>query len=184
MWNPHTQKNILALEKIQNHGAHWVCGSRLNPHTSIWSKSSCDCYRELHQLYFPPVEIKYQVLNVNWSVFLKGILLTLQSHSLNNGTHGGCQLDSGTCICSYWLFGPLVCYWSLCGRHGCSWGVLKGSFCHIPPHPLTPPHPTSPCPVAHPTHPLLSILTSERDGKKYLEIQPSDTEKVSYNKNQ
>ena len=43
-------------------------------------------------IYPSPV---YQVLNVNWSAFLKDILLTLQSHGWNNETHGGCQLDSG-----------------------------------------------------------------------------------------
>ena len=48
VWNPHTQKNIIALEKIQNCGACWVCGSRFNPHTSTWSKSSRDCCHELH----------------------------------------------------------------------------------------------------------------------------------------
>ena len=43
-------------------------------------------------IYPSPV---YQVLNVNWSAFLKGISPTLQSHGWNNGTHGGRQLDSG-----------------------------------------------------------------------------------------
>ena len=43
-------------------------------------------------IYPSPV---YQVLNFNWSAFLKGILPALQSHSWNDGTHGGCQLDSG-----------------------------------------------------------------------------------------
>ena len=43
-------------------------------------------------IYPSPV---YQVLNVNWSAFLKCILPTLQSHGWNNGTHGGRQLDSG-----------------------------------------------------------------------------------------
>ena len=47
MWNPHTQKNILALEKLQNRGARWVCGSRFNPHACTWSRSSSDCCREL-----------------------------------------------------------------------------------------------------------------------------------------
>ena len=42
-------------------------------------------------IYPSPV---YQVLNVNWSAFVKGILPTLQSHSWNNGTHGGYQLGS------------------------------------------------------------------------------------------
>ena len=35
VWNPHTQKNISALEKIQNHGACWVCGSRYNHMVAI-----------------------------------------------------------------------------------------------------------------------------------------------------
>ena len=48
VWNPHTQKNILALEKIQNRGARWICESRFNPHTNSWSKSSGDCCHELH----------------------------------------------------------------------------------------------------------------------------------------
>ena len=50
------------------------------------------------------------------------------------------------------------------------------------PTPPTPPHPTASRPSQLP--PLLSIMTAERDGKKYLEIQPSEIEKVSYNKNQ
>ena len=47
VWNPHTQKNISALEKIQNRGAHWVCGSRFCTRTFKWSKSTQDCNREL-----------------------------------------------------------------------------------------------------------------------------------------
>ena len=39
-------------------------------------------YRHTHYLSTPV----YQVLNVNWSAFLKGILLTLLSHGWNNGT--------------------------------------------------------------------------------------------------
>ena len=33
VWNPHTLKSISALEKIQNCGARWVCGSRYNCHS-------------------------------------------------------------------------------------------------------------------------------------------------------
>ena len=47
VWNPHTQKNILALEKLHNRGARCVCGSRFNPHACTWSRSSSDCCREL-----------------------------------------------------------------------------------------------------------------------------------------
>ena len=111
------------------------------------------------------------------------------------GTMGpmeGANWTVGTCICSQWLCGPLECYWPLCGRHGCSWSVPRGGFCHLPPHPPlpVPPHPAPPHLPSHPPHlpshppPLLSILTAERDGKKYLEIQPSETEKVSYNRKQ
>ena len=100
----------------------------------------------------------------------------------------GANWTVGTCICSHWLCGPLECYWPLCGRHGCSWSVPRGGFCHLPPHPPTPPRPTPPRPASPPlpSHPppLLSILTAERDGKKYPEIQPSETEKVSYNRKQ
>ena len=63
----------------------------------------------------------YQVLNVNWSAFLNGILLTFQSHGWNNGTHGGCQLDSGDLYLLPLATWPtVVCYWPLCGCHGCS----------------------------------------------------------------
>ena len=31
----------------------------------------------------------YQILNVNWSAFLKSILPILTSHDCNNGTNGG-----------------------------------------------------------------------------------------------
>ena len=102
------------------------------------------------------------------------------------GTMGfmeGANWIVGTCICSHWLCGPLLCYWPLFKRHGCSWSVHRGDFCHLPPHPPTPPHPTPPCRPSYPP-PLLLILTAERDVKKYHEIQPSETEKVSYNKNQ
>ena len=99
------------------------------------------------------------------------------------GPMEGANWTVKTSLCSHWLCGPLVCYWPLCGRHGCSWSVPRGSFCHLPSHPPThpsPSHPILPCLPSHPL-PLLSILTAERNGKNYLEIQPSETEKVSYN---
>ena len=82
------------------------------------------------------------------------------------GPMGGTNWTVETCIFSHWLHGPLVCYWPLCGRHGCSWGVPRGGFCHLPPHlPL-------PIPPRRPSHPppLLSILTAERDGKNTLKF--------------
>ena len=89
-------------------------------------------------IYPSPV---YQVLNVNWSTFLKGILPTLQSNSWNNGTHGGCQLGSGDLDLLplfMWPIGvSLTTLWVL-------WllmGVPNESFCHLPSHPAPPPIP-------------------------------------------
>ena len=73
------------------------------------------------------------------------------------------------------VFAPTGCvaHWCVIGHcvgamaaHGVPLGVVFATS--LPPHPP----------------PLSSILMAERDGKKYLEIQPSETEKVSYNKNQ
>ena len=98
-------------------------------------------FTDTFNIYPSPV---YQGLTVNWSAFLNSILPTLQSHGWNNETHGGHQLS--TCICSHWLCGPLLCYWQLCGHHGCSRSVPRSGFCHLPPHPPLPlpPHPTPP----------------------------------------
>ena len=91
--------------------------------------------------------------------------------------HGRRQLGS---ICSHWLCDPLMCYWPPCGRHGCSWGVPGGGFFRLPPHP-TPSHPAPPPPPIPPTS--FIINTDGRKGRqKYLEIQPSETEKANYNK--
>ena len=118
-------------------------------------------------IYPSPV---YQVLNVNWSAFLKGIFPTLQSHGWNNGTHGGHHLDSGDLYLlplAVWLTGVLLAtVWE-------SWGIPRGGFCHL-----------SPWPAAHPTHPSIINIDGRKGRQKYLEIQPSQTEKFSYNKNQ
>ena len=125
-------------------------------------------------IYPSPV---YQVLNVNWSTFLKDILLTLQSHDWNNGTNRGCQLGSGDLGLLPLTMGPtgvsLATVWA-------SWLLME-----CPKRFFATSHPT-PRPIMSlisPT-PLLAILTVERDSKKYHEIQPSEIEKVSYNKNQ
>ena len=119
---------------------------------------------------------------------LTGLLFSMafcQPSRVMAGTMGpmeGANWTVGTCICSHWLCGPLLCYWPLCGRHGCLWSVPRGSFCCLPPYPPLPipthPSPSQPTPLLRPSHPLplLSILTAERDSKKYLEIQPSETE--------
>ena len=79
------------------------------------------------------------------------------------------------CVAHWCVIGHCV---GVMAAHGVS--LPRGGFCHLPPHP---PRPILPRLPSHPP-PLSSILTAERDGKNYLEIQPSETEKVSYNKYQ
>ena len=87
------------------------------------------------------------------------------------------------------VFAPTGCvaHWCVIGHcvgimaaHRVSLEVVFATY--HPTH-LSLSHSTLPRYPSHPP-PLLSILMAERDGKKYLEIQPSETEKVSYNKNQ
>ena len=133
-------------------------------------------FKDTLNIYPSPL---YQVLNINWSAFVKGILLTLQSHGWSNGTHGGHQLGSG----DLYLLGYVAhcCVIGHCvdimAAHGVSQGVVLPTS--HPTHPSLS-HPTPP----HHPPPLLSILTAEKGGKKYHEIQPSEIEEVSYNKSQ
>ena len=101
------------------------------------------------KIYPSPV---YQVLNVNWSAFLKGIFPPSRVTAGTMGPMESANWTMGTCICSHWLCGPLVCYWPLCGRHGCSW--VSQTVFFPPPTPPTPFRRTPPHPAVHPTHPL------------------------------
>ena len=92
------------------------------------------------------------VLNVNWSVFVKGILQTLPSHGWNNGTHGGHQLGSGDLGLLPLIMGPTIVSLATVWASWLFMGVLNGGFCHLPPH-----HPSLSYPISphhHPTHPL------------------------------
>ena len=121
----------------------------------------------------------YQVLNVNWSALLNGILPTLQSHGWYNGTHGGCQLgsgDLGLLPLAMWSTGVLLAtVWVSWLLMGCS----KQGFCHLPLHPVPPHH--SPPPI--PPTPSICNTDGRNRCQKYHEIQPSKIEKVNYNKN-
>ena len=43
VWDPHTAKNINALESVQRRAAHWASNSRWIPSSHCWSKSSDEC---------------------------------------------------------------------------------------------------------------------------------------------
>jgi len=48
VWSPHTAHDISTLENVQHHAARWACGSRWDPTTKRWNKSSNYCVDELH----------------------------------------------------------------------------------------------------------------------------------------
>ena len=108
----------------------------------------------------------YQLLNVNWSTFLEGILLTPQNHDWKNGTIGGHRLPK----IAPTAFGLLMWRRPLCGCHGFSRGALTKIFCHLPPHPTSP--------LVPPTPSVSSTDIKKR--AKYHKIHPSVIWKVSY----
>ena len=105
-------------------------------------------------IYPSPV---YQMLNVNWSTFIKGILPALQSHIWNNDTHGGCQLGSGDLGLLPLTMWPTIVSLATVWVSWLLMECLKRWLLHLSLYPFCPipPHPTH-CP-SHPP-PLLSIL--------------------------
>ena len=47
VWFLHTAKNINHLERVQHRAARWASGSRWNPSSYCWTKSTDDCLAEL-----------------------------------------------------------------------------------------------------------------------------------------
>ena len=47
VWNPHTTKNMTAIESVQWRAACWATGSQWNPDFKSWTKSSADCMSSL-----------------------------------------------------------------------------------------------------------------------------------------
>ena len=92
--------------------------------------------------------------------------MTLQSHSWNNGTHGGCQLGIGHLVLlplTMWATGvSLATVWV-------SWLLMQYPKLGFLPPSTPPTHPTSlRCP-SHPP-PLLAILTAEKDDKNTVKF--------------
>ena len=119
----------------------------------------------------------YQVLNVNWSAFLKGILSALQSESRLEQWHPwrvpigqwGPGRSPTYYVAHYCVIGHCV---GTMAAYGVSQMVVFSTSYPIPPH------------STHPTHPSIINTDSRKGRQKYLEIQPLEIEKVSYNKSQ
>ena len=126
----------------------------------------------------------YQVSNVNWSAFLKGILPIFQRYSQLEQWHSWRaaigqwrpRFAPNDYVAHQCVIGHCV---GLIAAHGVS--QMRVFVTSHPTHPI-PSHPT---PLLRPSHSplILAIPMAERDGIKYHEIQPSEIEKVSYNKN-
>jgi len=86
VWNPHTSKNRLILECVQQRAARWACGSHWNPRK--WSKSSVGL-----QLTWPDLSTRrnycllYDIINKHQSLPLPDSVkfnnFSTRSHSLS-----------------------------------------------------------------------------------------------------
>ena len=119
-------------------------------------------YRHTH--IYP--SLMYQVLNVNWSTFLKGILPTLQSHGWNNGTHGGQQ------VIGQWEPGFAPTGYE---AHYCVIGHCVGVIAALGVSQMVvfatslPTHPT-PLPAPIPPTPSIINFDGKRDGKNTIKF--------------
>ena len=153
---------------LWNHSRICNCPSK-NLHClhQNWIQFYCHSWHVLN-IYPSPV---YQVLTVNWSAIVKGILLTIQGHSWKNGTHGGHQLAVGTWVCSHWLWGPLLSLTTMWA----SWLLMGKMVVFAPSHPThshpVPLHPAPPCSPSYPPTP--SIINT--DGRKGRQKIPSNS---------
>ena len=48
VWNPHTVRDKSVLEAVQRRAAKWACGSRWDPSSRKWNKSSGERLDTLH----------------------------------------------------------------------------------------------------------------------------------------
>ena len=89
----------------------------------------------------------YQILNVNWSAFLWGILPTHQNHHWNNDTNGQHQLGSGHLRLLPLPLWPANVAWAIVWASWLLRGVLTEVFYNISPHLTLPHHPANPLPL-------------------------------------
>ena len=62
VWSPHTAHDISLLVAVQRRAARWACGSRWNPLTRRWNKSSDDC---LDALCWPTLGSRQDYLSLS-----------------------------------------------------------------------------------------------------------------------
>ena len=91
-WNPHTHKNVSILEKIQNRGARWVCGSRFNPKlsngqnlqlTTAESVSGHHYQRQKYLCLTTLYDILHQLISLSLDNYFTLFSTATRSHSLS-----------------------------------------------------------------------------------------------------
>ena len=93
VWYLHTARDIDRLEAIQRRAACWVCGSRWNPHSHNWSKSSTSCLQDLRwpalhtrQSYFTITQVHnilHDRVSIPFNSHFKFSSTNTRSHSLS-----------------------------------------------------------------------------------------------------
>jgi len=63
VWNPYTRRNINAIEVVQHRAACWAAGSRWDPISKFWTKSSEEC---ISLLQWPSLETCHVFLCVSF----------------------------------------------------------------------------------------------------------------------
>ena len=61
VWNPHQQKEIETLEKVQRRAVRWICSARWDPSTFTWSKRYDEALKDLH---WPTLELRRHFLSL------------------------------------------------------------------------------------------------------------------------
>jgi len=107
VWSPHTSKDQLILERVQQWAAWWAYGSHWNPTIRKWSKSFVEFTAELtwpvlstHHNYLS-LCLLYDIINKHQSLPLPGLIICQPeaTHSVYSSIAFNCQLLSIFVFC-------------------------------------------------------------------------------------
>ena len=112
VWNPHTARDKSVLEAVQRRAAKWACGSRWDPSSRRWNKSSGECLDTLH---WPTLTQRRNYLSVSTlgDIFHKRTSLTFSDYYCFNASciraHELCVVPLQSSINCYWYSFFLFC---------------------------------------------------------------------------
>ena len=105
VWNPHTARDKSVLEAVQRRAAKWACGSRWDPSSRRWNKSSGECLDTLH---WPTLTQRRNYLSVSTlgDIFHKRTSLKFSDYYCFNAS---CTRAHELCVVP--LQSTINCYW-------------------------------------------------------------------------